>query len=46
MTPAQIKDQVQRLRREQGLSEHVTADRFLEELAADVLARGGGQSGG
>lgn len=39
MTPAQVRDQVQRLRREQGLSEHVNADRFLADLAAQVLAQ-------
>jgi hypothetical protein len=43
MTPAEIRRQVAESRRAQGLPEHVAADRFLDELAAEVL--GGGRDG-
>jgi hypothetical protein len=37
MTPAQIKERIQELRLAQGLSPTVAAERFLAELAAEVL---------
>ena len=39
----EIRRQVQESRAAQGLPEHVTAERFLDELAAEVL--GGGADG-
>jgi hypothetical protein len=37
MNRERVRDQVQASRRAQGLPEHVTADRFLDQLAAEVL---------
>jgi hypothetical protein len=38
MNAARVRDQVLASRRAQGLPDHVPAGRFLEELAAEVLA--------
>jgi hypothetical protein len=40
----EIRRQVRESRTAQGLPEHVTAEQFLDELAAEVL--GGGQDAG
>jgi hypothetical protein len=36
MNRDRVREQVRRSRLDQGLPGHVTADRFLEELAAEV----------
>jgi hypothetical protein len=40
MTPAQIRERVRASRRAQGLGETVTAGRFLDDLAREVLGLG------
>jgi hypothetical protein len=40
MTPAEVRAQVVESRRAQGLSDHVTAETFLDQLAREVLAEG------
>jgi hypothetical protein len=37
LDPARVREQVRASRRAQGLPETVTADRFLDQLAAEVL---------
>ena len=39
---AKVRKQVRESRAAQGLPEHVTAERFLDELAAEVLGGGAG----
>jgi hypothetical protein len=40
MSPAQVREQVRRLREAQGLNPTVSAERFLEELACEVVRDG------
>jgi hypothetical protein len=37
----QVGDQVRTSRRDQGLADHVTAERFLDQLAAEILDQAG-----